>query len=223
MAVTDEPVLDRVVPYDEWARAVDTFGWAEVVDGVLVVRAEDQMFRDRRHDRVATRLAAAIEEQWDVPAAATPVWLLSGDESTGLRRVREPDVLAGTGLAGDEPGEFVGTPDMVAEIWSPSNSVGGMVGDMAAKRREYHDAGLPCLVEGFVDDDGTVRLQWYVRVEGAELWRLVGSAAGDRELVVTEPRPFRVVPDHLLKRVGGLSGSRAASPPGPPSAAPSSS
>jgi Uma2 family endonuclease len=222
MAVTDardDVVEDRVVPYEEWARAVDTYGWAEVVDGVLVVRAEDEMFRDRRHDRIATRLAAAIEEQWEVPAAATPVWLMSGDEAEGLRRVREPDVLAGAGLIGDEPGEFVGTPDVVAEIWSPSNSFG----DMTAKRREYHDAGLPCLVEGFVDDDGTVRLQWYVRVDGAELWRLVASAAGDHELVVTEPRPFRVVPDDLLKRVGGLIGSRAASRPGPPDAGPSGS
>lgn len=79
------------------------------------------------------------------------------------------------------------------EVWSPGNTLG----EMNDKRAEYREAGLPVFLEAFLTDAGDVRLEWLVR--GDRRWESLATAAGERELLVTDPRPFRVVPNALLR------------------------
>lgn len=83
-------------------------------------------------------------------------------------------------------------PDAAAEVWSPSN----IPRAIAAKREEYHAAGLPVLVEARIQS-GHVHLDWSTRTAGG--WRLRASAVGEVPLEVSGDRPFRVVPDALLR------------------------
>jgi hypothetical protein len=69
---------------------------------------------------------------------------------------------------------------------------------MNDKRREYRDAGLPVLVEASITDSGDVRLKWLRRGQGR--WETLAVAAGEDPLEVTHPHPFRVLPNHLLRR-----------------------
>ena len=69
---------------------------------------------------------------------------------------------------------------------------------MNSKRQEYRDAGLPVLVEAYITDSGDVRLEWLR--QGAGRWDSVAVTAGETPLEITEPRPFRITPNELLRR-----------------------
>ena len=89
---------------------------------------------------------------------------------------------------------FVGVPDAVVEVWSPSNTLR----EMNEKRREYREAGLSVLVEASVTDSGDVRLEWLRR--SGRRWETVAVAAGEDALEVTQPRRFQAVPNDLIRR-----------------------
>lgn len=187
--------LHQPVTVDAWMAAVDRYGFAEVVDGRLVIVDEQERasVTDNRHDVVARRLANALEAAWGLPTSAPARWQLRGREGSVVTG-RVPDVLVGddTFL---QPGPFVGHPILVGEVWSPSNTFG----EITRKRREYYEAGAQAMVEAWVDDTGTVLMSWFTRVPSPQRWLLHASAAGPTELVVELPRPFRAFPDHLLR------------------------
>lgn len=169
----------------EWLDQADQHGRAEVVDGL--VRLEDTVTANR-HNVVADLLAQAFRDQWGRAAVSPGNWLLAGD-AADVRTARQPDVLVGgAGLL--ESDAYQGAPDAVVEVWSPSD-------EMGAKRREYHDGGAPVFVEAYISDVGDVRLDWQVTTDRRGIWRTVAAAAGDSELVVDAPRPFRLVPNDL--------------------------
>lgn len=161
----------------------------EVVDGELEIKRVG----GNPHHYIAGRLAAEFEQQWPgVVATAPGQWALAVRESGVLSRGRLPDVLVDGDQLLTEP-VFTGIPLAAVEVWSPGNTLG----EMNEKRAEYRAAGLPVLLEAFLTDSGDVHLDWLVRRELR--WESAGNAVGDTELDVTDPRPFRVVPNLLLR------------------------
>ena len=183
------PAVERPVTVDAWLAAIETGDQlVEVVGGALVSR------------RVATRITTWLagwpgssSGRWrGVTATAPGNWAV---ETAGDVIVvgRMPDVLVdGDSLLSDPI--FLGVPDAVVEVWSPSNTLG----DMNDKRREYRTAGLPVLVEAFLTDSGDVHLEWLIQEGGR--WATAGLAVGDTLLSIADPRPFTVVPHSLLRR-----------------------
>jgi Uma2 family endonuclease len=106
---------------------------------------------------------------------------------------RVPDVLVDGDSVLTDP-VFLGVPDLVLEVWSPSNTLG----ETDDKRRKYRDAGLPVLVEASITDSGEVRLEWLRRGRGH--WETVAVAAGEDLLEVGDPHPIQLVPNNLLRR-----------------------
>ena len=186
--------------------AVDRYGFAEVVDGRLVIVDEQEraLASDNRHDVVARRLANALEAAWGLPASAPTRWQLRGREGSVVTG-RVPDVLVGddTFLP---PGPFVGHPILVGEVWSPSNTFG----EITRKRREYYEAGAQAMVEAWVDDTGTVLMSWFTL--GA-----VPTAVAAARL---RGRPYRAC-RRTPSTVPGLPRSPAAAPDAPLSVEPS--
>ena len=161
----------------------------EVVDGVLVTKRVG----GNPHHYLARRLAEEFERQWPgVIASAPGQWAVSRADTGVLLRGRLPDVLVdGDALLVDPV--FTGVPLAAAEVWSPGNTLS----EMNDKRAEYRAAGLPVFVEAFLTESGDVHLEWLQRQE--RRWDTVASAAGETELVVPGPPPFRVVPNSLLR------------------------
>lgn len=145
------------------------------------------------HHYLARGLAEEFERQWpSVTAVAPGNWALRIEDGR-VQSGRVPDVLV-DGDALLTEAVFVGVPDAAVEVWSPSNTLA----EMNDKRREYRDAGLPVLVEASITDNGDVCLEWLRRRESR--WEPVAVAAGEDLLEVGDPRPFRVVPNALLRR-----------------------
>ncbi len=184
------PAVVGGVPLEAWAQApASVLELIEVVGGEFVVKRVG----GNPHHYLARRLAEELERQWPhVTVVAPGNWALQvTDGRVQLGRV--PDVLVDGDTLLTEP-VFIGVPDLAVEVWSPSN----ILGEMNDKRREYRDAGLPLLVEASITDSGDVRLEWLRRGQGR--WETVAVAAGDDPLHVSHPHPFRVVPNHLLRR-----------------------
>ena len=184
------PASHRAVTFETWLdAAAGVLERVEVVDGELVVRR----IGGNPHHYLARRLAEEFERQWPgVIATAPGNWALqltdAGDVVTG----RVPDVLVnGSALLTDPV--FAGVPEAAVEVWSPGNTLA----DMNAKRRDYRAAGLPVLVEAFLTDAGDVHLEWLVQQDGR--WVTSAVAVGETTLEVSEPRPFAVVPNALLR------------------------
>jgi hypothetical protein len=211
--VTEAERMPWVAPED-YDEALERHGWAEVVDGRIVVRPEDDVAQEfgNMHNLVAHRLAVEVSEQWGVVAVSPGLWTLEVTDRGGLRTARQPDVLA-TASPDDVFGEeFRGAPLLVAEVWSPSNTFA----ELTAKRREYHEAGAVALVEAHATPaTRDVRLEWYVRDDHRGTWRLTGFATGEDDLVVDVPRPFRVRPNDLLAVARRRDASAAVSPVAP--------
>ena len=184
------PAVERPVTVDAWLAAIETGDQlVEVVGGALV----SKRVGGNPHHYLARRLAEEFERQWrGVTATAPGNWAV---ETAGDVIVvgRMPDVLVdGDSLLSDPI--FLGVPDAVVEVWSPSNTLG----EMNDKRREYRTAGLPVLVEAFLTDSGDVHLEWLIQEGGR--WATAGLAVGDTQLSIADPRPFTVVPNALLGR-----------------------
>lgn len=205
---------DRWVAPEDYDEALQRHGWAEVVDGRIVVRPEDDVARKfgNMHNLVAHRLAVELSEQWDVVAVSPGLWTIEVSDRGGLWTARQPDVLA-TASPDDVLGEdFRGAPLLVAEVWSPSNTFA----EMTAKRRDYHDAGATTLVEAHATPaTRDVRLEWYLRDDRRGTWRLTGFATGEDDLVVNGPRPFRIRPNDLLALARRRDVTAAVSPGAP--------
>jgi Uma2 family endonuclease len=179
------------MPLEAWMQApASVLEFVEVVAGEPVVKRVG----GNPHHYLARRLAEEFERQWpNVTAVAPGHWALQMTEAGRVQLGRVPDVLVdGDSLLADPV--FLGVPDLVVEVWSPSNTLG----EMNDKRREYRDAGLPVLVEASITDSGEVRLEWLGRGPGR--WATVAVAAGEDLLEVSEPQPFQLVPNSLLRR-----------------------
>ncbi|MDP9397466.1 MAG: hypothetical protein M3P96_06395 [Actinomycetota bacterium] len=83
--------------------------------------------------------------------------------------------------------------EAVVEVWSPGNTLA----DMNAKRRDHRVAGLPVLVGAFLTDAGDVHLEWLDQRD--DCWIASVAAIGESMLEVSQPRPFTVVPNDLLR------------------------
>ena len=161
----------------------------EVVGGELVVKRVG----GNPHHYLARRLAEEFERQWPGTVAVAPGnWALRVQDGR-VQLGRVPDVLVDGDALLTEP-VFVGVPDAAVEVWSPSNTLG----EMNSKRQEYRDAGLPVLVEAYITDSGDVRLEWLR--QGTGRWETIAVTAGENRLQITEPRPFQVTPNELLRR-----------------------
>lgn len=144
------------------------------------------------HHYLAMRLARAFEAQWPAARAVAPgYWAVELAADGTVRTGRLPDVLVNGGALLTEP-VFVGAPDAVVEVWSPTNTLG----EMNRKRAEYRAGGAAVLVEAQLTDSGSVLLEWF-RNDG-DRWALVAAASGRDRLTVDGPKPFTVVPDALL-------------------------
>jgi Uma2 family endonuclease len=185
------PATERGVSLEAWLSAEP--GWLErieVVDGELVVKR----IGGNPHHQIARRLANEFERQWpEVSAAAPAYWAIQVNPDGNVITGRIPDVLV-DGDSLDADAAFVGVPHAAVEVWSPGNTLA----EMNEKRSLYRQAGLPVFVEAFLTDAGDVHLDWLVREE--RRWVSEAAAAGDTELVVSHPRPFRIVPNSLLRR-----------------------
>jgi len=111
-------------------------------------------------------------------------------------------VLAGA-VPPDGPGPFTGSPELVAEVWSPTDGYELI----QQARREYWLGGAAVLVEADVDSGGQVRVEWYTR-DPAGGWTPQAAATGEGELVVLYPRPFSVVANRLLRPGGDEPAAR---------------
>ena len=61
-------------------------------------------------------------------------------------------------------------------------------------------AGPPVFVEAYITDSGDVHLEWFARDDTHPgRWTTLAAAAGETVLDVGGPRPFRVVPNRLLR------------------------
>jgi Uma2 family endonuclease len=178
------------VSVEAWVQApTSLLQLVEVVGGEFVVKRVG----GNPHHYLARRLAEEFERQWPGTVAVAPGnWgLRVHDGRVQLGRV--PDVLVDGDALLTEP-VFAGVPDAAVEVWSPSNTLG----EMNAKRQEYRDAGLPVLVEAYITDSGDVRLEWLR--QGGGRWDTIAVATGDNPLEIPGPRPFRVLPNGLLRR-----------------------
>ena len=146
---------------------------------------------DARIKVVAMELAFAVRAQWGMVAVTACPWRVRSPDGS-LDVLRIPDVLAGP-LPRDDPGPFRGSPELVAEVWSPADGYD----QVQRARSEYWLGGAGVLIEADVDAAGEVRLEWYVR-DPAGGWSPQASATGDTELTVLFPRPFAVVANRLL-------------------------
>lgn len=149
---------------------------------------------DARIKVIAMELAFAVRAQWGMVAVTACPWLI--DTGGGPETLRIPDVLAGP-VAHHGPGPFTGSPELVAEIWSPTDAYD----EVQRARAETWRGGAGVLVEADVDTGGRVRVEWYTRDPGGG-WAPQSAATGDGELVVLYPRPFSVVVDRLLRPSG---------------------
>ena len=161
----------------------------EVFDGEFVATR----IGGNPHHYLASRLAQQIESQWEgVRATAPGLWVLelttSGDVAVG----RYPDVLVDGDAIVRDPA-FRGVPFAVVEVWSPSNTLA----EMNQKRGEYLRGLAECMVEAQILSTGTVRIEWFVNA--GSHWRVEGAAEGPDPLDVQLPRPFRLIPDSLLR------------------------
>lgn len=179
------------VSEEEWLGASAELGeTTEVVGGELAA----QKVGGNPHHYVAWRLAFAFEQQWPgVRATAPSVWALERSPDGRVLLGRIPDVL----VDGDDlltTAVFDGVPDAAVEVWSPGNTRA----EMNDKRRQYRVAGLPVLLEVFLTETLDVHLEWLANA--GERWETVAVALGERLLEIDTPRPFRVVPNDLLRR-----------------------
>lgn len=179
------------MPVDAWlGAAVQTIGLLEVVNGAFVVKRVG----GNPHHYLAGRLAQEFERQWPEAVATAPGnWALEITPDGRVVLGRMPDVLV-DGEAVLTESVFLGVPEAVVEVWSPSNTLA----EMNDKRREYRAAGLPILVEAFLTEAGDVHLEWLVRRE--DRWVTAAVAVGTAPLTVRDPRQFTVVPNALLRR-----------------------
>lgn len=162
----------------------------EVVGGELVA----QKVGGNPHHYVAWRLAFEFERQWpDVRATAPGTWALERSLDGRVLLGRIPDVLVdGDDLLTTSVSD--GIPDAAVEVWSPGNTLA----EMNDKRRQYRLVGLPVLLEVFLTETLDVHLEWLVNAD--ERWETVAVAVGEHALAVDAPRPFRIVPNDLLRR-----------------------
>jgi hypothetical protein len=147
---------------------------------------------DARIKVIAMELAFAVRAQWGMVAVTACPWRVQSPDGT-LDVLRIPDVLAGS-LPHDHPGPFTGSPELVAEVWSPADGYD----QVQRARAEYWLGGAGVLVEADVEAGGQVRVEWYTR-NPAGGWTPQAAAAGESELLVLYPRPFSVVANRLLR------------------------
>jgi len=185
-----QSAADIGVAPDVWISAMAGFAESvEVVNGEFVVRRVG----GNPHHYVARRLAEEFERQWPGVTASAPAnWALERGVDGKILLGRIPDVLVdGDDLITEEV--FAGVPHAVVEVWSPGNTLA----EMNTKRGEYRVAGLPVLLEVFLTESRDVHLEWTTN-DGLR-WTSAAVAAGEQLLHVTEPRPFSVTPNDLLR------------------------
>lgn len=182
--------VERGVPLEEWlSQAWIDDTRVEVSGGEFVVTR----IGGNPHHYLASRLAQQFELQWSgVRATAPGLWFIEASGSGEVAVGRYPDVLVDGDDLLSSPA-YVGQPLAVVEVWSPTNTLG----EMNQKRIEYLRGGALCMLEAQVLTGGTVRLEWFVNA--GSHWSVEGAAEGPDELVVELPRPFRIVPDVLLR------------------------
>ena len=185
------PAIATGITIDDWVNAVTgPFERAEISNGEFVLR---RVGGNPRH-RVAFGLAKEFDRQWPEAVVSAPgQWGLEFDAAGDLISGRYPDVLVDGEALNTDP-VFVGTPQAVVEVWSPTNTLA----EMNAKRSQYSAAGAPVFVEAFLTEGGDVHLEWQ-ELDGGR-WRFVAAARGEGELRVGGARPFAVVPNALLRR-----------------------
>ena len=178
------------ITVDQWLAAeAGPFERVEIVNGEFVMRRVG----GNPHHYVAKRLSEEFERQWPGVIAAPPAqWGLEVMDDGTLVTGRFPDVLVDGESLVTEP-IFVGVPQAVVEVWSPSNTLA----EMNRKRREYREGGAPVFIEAFLTDTLDVHLEWLAVQDGR--WVSVGAASGTSELRVIGERPFSVVPNSLLR------------------------
>jgi Uma2 family endonuclease len=180
------------VAVDEWLAAnerADPGVRVEVVDGEFVIKR----LGGNPHHIVACELRNEFIRQWPGTVAAAPCqWTLQSLSDDRVLGARIPDVLV-NGPALKSASVYVGAPDAVVEVWSPTNTLG----EMTIKRQEYLEAGAAVFLEAFLTATFDVHLQWYALDHGS--WVLRAAAEGARELRIDGPRPFSVVPNALLR------------------------
>lgn len=185
-------LVDQLVGFDEewWDQLEDPPGYRlEVLDGELVVNpAPGQPHQDRLFNLESLLRLAARRAGLDVFTVQDHEWRFV---TRGLlAQAPRPDLkVVPTG------GEV---PIVTVEILSPSDfgRLQSGLQRIEAKRRDYASRGVEGHLELELADD-VVHARWYRSRDGA--FELVAEAAGEEELVVAEPLPFRLVPAQLQR------------------------
>lgn|SRR5512144_57545 len=174
----------------DWERMEDPpSGRLEVLDGKVIVSAAPRLI----HQIVVQALAAEFDRQ--CPPGLKAVFDVEWRKLRGqqVEQAPRPDIVVLRLSEVRGAAALTNPPVLAVEVLSPSNRPA----ELDRKRSLYLEEGLRHYAEITIEDDESrVTLDWYRA--GPSDWELAATAAGEDELVVAEPFPFRVVPNRLL-------------------------